>query len=338
MHLSQYEHMKEALDRHLPTDRHLDVLELGSATSPGQTQTHRSLFEFIDHSYVGVDVSEGPTVDIVMEEPYTIPAASNSKDVIVCGSVIEHIPFFWASMLEMARVLRPGGRLFVTVPSRGHKHSPIDCWRVYPDGLRAMAAWAHLIMLESHTHYPPFTSEKRHDYPRIDVKNHYWGDSVGVFEKPGEYPFEVQLMQRAVRRWANQASAEGPLGTTPNPRRQCSVLAGGDQPTAAPEGSPVRPNEAKPAAAVQSSGGAGDKAHEAREPVTDRDMRDRVLKATADEFMGHGLSGARLDRIAFRAGLHDKDLISETIGGKDELLAAAVTAGLLRREDVVDTR
>lgn len=227
MHPSQYLHMKRALEKYLPADRHLEVLELGSATSPGQTRTHRSLFEGIDHSYFGVDVREaGDTVDAVMDEPYTIPAASNSKDVVMCGSVLEHVPFFWASMLEMARVLRPGGLLFVTVPSRGHKHSPIDCWRVYPDGLRAMAAWSRLTLLESHVHYPPPTDENRHDYSGIDIKSHYWGDAVGVFEKPAKYPLEMQLMQRAVRRWANQASEKGPLGSTPGPRRDCDVLIG----------------------------------------------------------------------------------------------------------------
>lgn len=321
MHPSQYEHMKQALKQYCPADRHLDVLELGSATSPGQTQTHRSLFDHIDSSYLGVDVADGPTVDIVMEEPYTIPAPSNSKDVIICGSVIEHVPFFWASMLEMARVLRPGGRLFVTVPSRGHKHSPIDCWRVYPDGLRAMALWAHLTLLESHVHYPPFTPEKRHDYKQIDAKNHYWGDSVGVFEKPLEYPLEAQLMQRAVRRWANQLSVEGPLGTTPNPSRNCKVLAGSkaSKPVADVAGASTdeRPSsrQERPAppvgsgSEVQSGQGIG--------------VRDRILAAAAAELLSSGRSGVRLDRVAFRAGLADKELIFELFGDQDQLVDAA---------------
>jgi SAM-dependent methyltransferase len=223
VHQSQYEHMRRAFQRYLPKGRHLDILELGSGTSPGQTQTHRSLLEDVDHSYLGVDVREANNVDVVMRQPYTIPAKSNSQDVVISGAVFEHIPFFWASMLEVARVLRPSGLFFMIVPSRGHKHSPIDCWRFYPDGVRAIAAASRLKLLESHTHYPPVTPENRHDYPRIDIENHYWGDTVGVFRKPQKYAREMYVVRPVVRWWANRASERGPLGDTPPPRRDCSI-------------------------------------------------------------------------------------------------------------------
>ena len=102
MHPSQYQHMKRAMNQYLPRDRHIDVLELGSGTSPGQTQTHRDLLGGLDHSYLGVDVRPGNNIDVVMTKPYTIPAPSRSKDVVIAGSVLEHVPFFWASMLEVA--------------------------------------------------------------------------------------------------------------------------------------------------------------------------------------------------------------------------------------------
>ncbi len=223
MHQSQYQHMKLALARYVAKGSHLDVLELGSGTSPGQTQTHRSLLTEYDHSYVGVDVREGNNVDIVMKQPYRIPVRSKSSDLVISGSVLEHVPFFWASILEVARVLRPGGLFLVTVPSRGHKHSPIDCWRFYPDGMRAMAAAARLVVVESHIHYPPMTESKRHDYARIDAQNHYWGDTVAVLQKPEKYPVEMRLIAPVVRWWANSASRLGPLGTTPPPTTNCPV-------------------------------------------------------------------------------------------------------------------
>lgn len=158
-----------------------------------------------------------------MSKPYSIPARSCSKDVVISGSVFEHIPFFWASTLEIARVLRPNGLFFFTAPSRGHKHTVIDCWRYYPDGIRAMAAVTHLKLLEVHTHYPPLNDKKRHDYSRIDSVNHYWGDTVAVFEKPEHYPLQMRLIRPIVRYWANWSSREGPLGNTPRPRTGCAV-------------------------------------------------------------------------------------------------------------------
>jgi SAM-dependent methyltransferase len=223
VHQSQYDHMRQALTTYLPRQRRVDVLELGSGTSPGQTRTHRGLLQEVDHSYVGVDVREADNVDILMSQPYKIPARSRSKDVVICGSVFEHVPFFWASSLEVARVLRPGGLWFLTVPSRGHKHTDVDCWRYYPDGIRAIAAASRLTLLESHTHFPPMTEQSRHDYARIDIDNDYWGDTVAVFQKPERYPREMMIVRPVVRWWANRASEEGPLGTTPYPHPGCPV-------------------------------------------------------------------------------------------------------------------
>lgn len=223
MHRSQYEHTKVVIHNYLPVDRHLEILDLGSATSPGQTTTHRTLLSGYDHTYVGTDIRDANNVDVVMRKPYTIPARSGSKDVVLSGSVFEHIPFFWASMLEVARVLRPGGLFIFTAPSRGHKHTGFDCWRYYPDGVRSMAAAAHLKLLEVHTHFPPSNDKRRHDYAKIDAARHYWGDTVAVFEKPLRYPLRMRLIRPVVRGWANWASRSATLGKVPPPRTDCAL-------------------------------------------------------------------------------------------------------------------
>jgi hypothetical protein len=123
--------------------------------------------------------------------------------------VFEHVPFPWASILELARVLKPTGHVFITVPSRGHVHSHYDCWRMYPDGLRALAAFARLDVRETHTDFPPLAGRKRHDYASIDAENHYWGDSVGVFQKPQAYPsVRMWPIRQVVIAWANRVARE----------------------------------------------------------------------------------------------------------------------------------
>ncbi len=44
-----------------------------------------------------------------------LPFADGSFDLVICNSVIEHIPEDGRALAEMRRVLRPGGRLFLTV-------------------------------------------------------------------------------------------------------------------------------------------------------------------------------------------------------------------------------
>jgi len=105
-----------------------------------QKVSHRQLFENEECQYVGTDVVERLNVDVVMPEPYTLPFSDDSFQMIVTGQVIEHIPYPWISMMELGRILAPGGVIICTAPSRGHVHNPpYDAWRYYPDSYRALA-------------------------------------------------------------------------------------------------------------------------------------------------------------------------------------------------------
>jgi SAM-dependent methyltransferase len=218
--------MELSIQRYMEKDRKYRVLDFGSGTSLRQTLTHRSLLGEYDCDYTGVDVREGNNIDIVMKKPYRIPLRSNSVDIVLSGQVFEHVPFFWASMLEIARVMRPRAYFFLTVPSRGHIHSSYDCWRIYPDGLRAMAAWSRLRLREAFTDFPPpigdapVAPRKEHDFAEIDRKNYYWGDTVGVFQKPAKYPaLRAAVLRGAVLLWANRiGNLEGVRAPEADPR------------------------------------------------------------------------------------------------------------------------
>jgi SAM-dependent methyltransferase len=201
---------------YMPPDRHYRVVDFGSRVSRGQTLTHRDLLGAHDCEITGVDIRSGRNVDIVMAKPYRVPLPRGSADVVFAGQVFEHIPFFWASILELARILKPGGHLFMTVPSRGHVHSHYDCWRYYPDGLRAMAAFSGLELREAYTDFPPPKEGRRlHDYAAIDAGAAYWGDTVGVFRKPERYPStRIGLVRAVVCWWTNRI---GDLSGVPAP-------------------------------------------------------------------------------------------------------------------------
>ncbi len=206
MHASAMAQMRRCVDTYLSRGRRYRVVDFGSRISDGQRNSHRDVFAEYDVDYVGVDIDEGRNVDVVMKRPYKIPLRANSVDVVISGQVFEHVPFFWASFMELARILRPGGLIFITVPSRGHAHDVYDCWRIYPDGLRAIAAVSRLELLEGRTDFPPTTDGRRFDYGGIDRTHAYWGDTVGVFRKPRRYPAaEVWLFRTVAVWWANRA-------------------------------------------------------------------------------------------------------------------------------------
>jgi hypothetical protein len=79
-------------------------------------------------------------------------------------------------MLEVFRVLKPGGLCCIIAPSSGHEHSyPVDCWRYYPDGFSALAKFAQLDVLEIYTQWE--------DSDEADGSSE-WHDSVLICRKP----------------------------------------------------------------------------------------------------------------------------------------------------------
>lgn len=76
-----------------------------------------------------------------------IPASDDTFDLVLSGSVIVHVRRPWQWMEELARVCRPGGVVATVGPvSWPYHEAPVDCWRVYPEGMRALCEDAGLVV------------------------------------------------------------------------------------------------------------------------------------------------------------------------------------------------
>lgn len=142
MHDTAYKYCELFYNTYLKnTTSPLVVVELGSQNVNGSIRPIFSGNPLI--SYTGVDYAKGNGVDIVMSDPYKILLPDNSADVIVTSSCFEHIEMFWVMYLELMRVLKPTGLLYVLAPSNSgqfHRY-PVDCWRFNPDASIALAKW-----------------------------------------------------------------------------------------------------------------------------------------------------------------------------------------------------
>ena len=174
-------------------DEPLAILDLGACDING---SYRALFAEPRWRYQGADLVAGENVDLVLPNAYEWrELKSASRDVVISGQTLEHTEFFWETMLEIARVLKPGGLCCVIVPSAGPEHRfPTDCWRFYPDGLRAMARYAGLETLEARTQW--------NELPQYDAVSNVWHDSVLIARKPRE-DFR-QRWRRGFHRWLKQ--------------------------------------------------------------------------------------------------------------------------------------
>jgi SAM-dependent methyltransferase len=178
-------------DQHLSAqiNEPLQILDLGSQDVNG---SYRPLFSQPLWNYIGLDMAAGNNVDIVLRTPYVWKElASQSVDVVISGQAFEHIPYFWITMLEVARVLKPGGLCCILAPSSGAEHRyPVDCWRFYPDGLSSLATFAQMDVLEAVTQWE--------DMGYADGSDR-WHDSMLVCRKPNNGAWWNN--KSALKRW-----------------------------------------------------------------------------------------------------------------------------------------
>jgi SAM-dependent methyltransferase len=115
---------------------------------------------------------------VVLQDPYALPFASNSVDIVVSSSVFEHAEFFWLLFIEVMRVLKPSGLLYLNVPANGDFHRyPVDCWRFYPDAGSALVRWAQRNDIPARL-MESFVAEQDGDQ---------WNDFVAVVLKDRKY-------------------------------------------------------------------------------------------------------------------------------------------------------
>jgi SAM-dependent methyltransferase len=126
--------------------------------------------------YIGLDFQSAKGVDIVLDDPYSLPFEDDSIDIVLSSSCFEHSEMFWLVFLEVLRVLKPSGLFYLNAPSAGNFHRfPVDCWRFYPDSGKALVKWAQRNGLNS---------QMLESY--IQLGGGQWQDFVGIFIKSAE--------------------------------------------------------------------------------------------------------------------------------------------------------
>lgn len=51
-----------------------------------------------------------------------IPCPNEEFDAVLCTEVLEHLPYPWLAIKEISRIIKPGGKLILTVPSNCLRH------------------------------------------------------------------------------------------------------------------------------------------------------------------------------------------------------------------------
>jgi ubiquinone/menaquinone biosynthesis C-methylase UbiE len=124
----------------LDLERDLDgrrVLEIacgrGELAGWCTSHAHPSMYLAADFSYGALRVARRRGLDrgglrFVQADAQAVPLQASDVDTVICCETIEHVPDPRAALRELARVLRPGGRLFLTTPNY---LGPIGAYRGY---------------------------------------------------------------------------------------------------------------------------------------------------------------------------------------------------------------
>lgn len=125
------------------------LLDVGCGTQP-----YRALFTV--EAYVGLEydtpANRAEKSADLWYDGGRFPCPDSSFDIVLCNQVLEHVFQPQAFLAEVARVLRPGGRLLLTVPFVWDEHEqPHDFARYTRFGLRHLLEQAGLTITTQRT-------------------------------------------------------------------------------------------------------------------------------------------------------------------------------------------
>lgn len=143
MHPTSEDRFKEIAIPHFTNG--MRVLEIGPDNIPSTYFRHLQTADvdvewwFCELDGTGTAIYELAERRIPLLEPYKIDCPDKNFDAVFHGQVLEHVPKPWKFVVETARVLKVGGKMIMINPAQWPHHEPApDCWRIFPDGIRAL--------------------------------------------------------------------------------------------------------------------------------------------------------------------------------------------------------
>jgi len=120
----------------------MKVLEIGPDMFPS---SYQKLIDHLSLEWHTLDRHHSPYLTFANTREYSFPIPDEAYDITLSGQVIEHVRKPWKWISELARVTRSGGVVITINPvSWTYHEAPVDCWRIYPEGMKALCEEAAL--------------------------------------------------------------------------------------------------------------------------------------------------------------------------------------------------
>jgi 2-polyprenyl-3-methyl-5-hydroxy-6-metoxy-1,4-benzoquinol methylase len=151
MHQLSLDNCKKFITKYLDPNQSYKICEVGAE---GQGGSYRQALDIrtANWSVTTFDLTTNFDVDVALASPedwQLAPEHQHAYDVILCGQCLEHVKRPWKFIHQLCELAKPNALLFLTAPNTWDYHAyPIDCWRIWPDGMRALFEDARIIELE----------------------------------------------------------------------------------------------------------------------------------------------------------------------------------------------
>ncbi|QDS96350.1 putative S-adenosylmethionine-dependent methyltransferase/MSMEI_2290 [Roseimaritima multifibrata] len=121
-----------------------DLIDFGCGNMP-----YRPIFEPHVKKYRGFDLAGNDLADGLIDELGRMQVEAKSVDYVLSSQVLEHVIDPVSYLAEAKRVLKPGGKLFLSTHGVWKYHpDPTDYWRWTCDGLRKVVSEAGYEILD----------------------------------------------------------------------------------------------------------------------------------------------------------------------------------------------
>jgi SAM-dependent methyltransferase len=148
------------------------VIEVGSYDVNGSL---RYIVELIKPTeYIGVDIIEGPGVDIICSvENLVQKFGKDSFDIVLSTCTLEHIRNWKKAISNIKNVCKPNGIILIIVPSDWPFHVyPYDFWRYSKEDIKSIFSDCDIMVLDEDFHTPSLVYgkiRKPYDFTEIDL-------------------------------------------------------------------------------------------------------------------------------------------------------------------------
>ncbi len=123
------------------------ILEIGPDKFPSTYQNIVGNYSLV---WDTLDITNNPNLTYRSSDEYSFPIPDGTYDIVLSGQVLEHVRRIWIWIKEVSRVCKDRGFVITISPvSYIYHEAPVDCWRVYPDGMKALYMEAELEVLTS---------------------------------------------------------------------------------------------------------------------------------------------------------------------------------------------